>query len=124
MFVTGLAILTLLLAIIILVQYLQLMLSTLIFEIRLMLRLGHSTEVIKNKFVRYFVILFSTMAFISFVSFCFLSKAIEGKLVSSGILIGDAISMWSVAALFAVFVIFTATVNIYTRRVIQAQFHS
>jgi hypothetical protein len=64
------------------------------------------------------------MAFISFVSFCFLSKAIEGKLVSSGILIGDAISMWSVAALFAVFVIFTATVNIYTRRVIQAQFHS
>jgi hypothetical protein len=45
-------------------------------------------------------------------------------LVSSGILIGDAISMWSVAALFAVFVIFTATVNIYTRRVIQAQFHS
>jgi hypothetical protein len=124
MFVTGLAILTLLLAIIILVQYLQLMLSTLIFEIRLMLRLGHSTEVIKNKFVRYFVILFSTMAFISFVSFCFLSKAIEGKLVSSGILIGDAISMWSVAALFAVFVIFTATVNFYTRRVIQAQFHS
>jgi hypothetical protein len=124
MFVTGLAILTLLLAIIILVQYLQIMLSTLIFEIRLMLRLGHSTEVIKNKFVRYFVILFSTMAFISFVSFCFLSKAIEGKLVSSGILIGDAISMWSVAALFAVFVIFTATVNIYTRRVIQAQFHS
>ena len=121
-FTVSLAILTLLLSIIIMIQYLQLMLSSLSFEIRLMLRLGHSIKILKNKFLRYFVFVFVLIALIAFVSFYFLSLAIDHELISSGILMNESISMWSIASLFVVFIIFVVTVNVYTSRRIKAQF--
>ena len=121
-FMVSLAILTLLLSIIIMIQYLQLILSSLSFEIRLMLRLGHSIKILKNKFLRYFVFVFVLIALISFVSFYFLSLAIDHELISSGILMSESISMWSIASLFVVFIIFVVTVNVYTSRRIKAQF--
>lgn len=121
-FMLSLAILTLLLSIIIMIQYLQLMLSSLSFEIRLMLRLGHSIKILKNKFLRYFVFVFVLISLISFVSFYFLSLAIDHELISSGILMNESISMWSIASLFVVFIIFVVTVHVYTSRRIKAQF--
>ena len=121
-FMVSLAILTLSLSIIIMIQYLQLMLSNLSFEIRLMLRLGHSIKILKNKFLRYFVFVFVLISLISFVSFYFISLAIDHELISSGILMNESISMWSIASLFVVFIIFVVTVNVYTSRRIKAQF--
>ena len=121
-FMVSLAILTLLLSIIIMIQYLQLMLSSLSFEIRLMLRLGHSIKILKNKFLRYFVFVFVLISLISFVSFYFISLAIDHELISSGILMNESISIWSIVSLFVVFIIFAVTVHVYTSRRIKAQF--
>ena len=121
-FMASLAILTLLLSIIIMIQYLQLMLSSLSFEIRLMLRLGYSIKILKDKFLHYFVFVFVLISLISFVSFYFLSLAIDHELISSGILMNESISMWSIASLFVVFIIFVVTVHVYTSRRIKAQF--
>ncbi len=124
MFMLSLAVLTLSLSIIIMIQYLQLMLSSLSFEIRLMLRLGHSIKTLKSKFFRYFMFVFILTALISFGSFYFLSLTIDDKLISSGILIKESTSIWTVVSLLAVFIIFAITVDIYTTRKIKAQFFS
>lgn len=124
MFMLSLAILTLSLSIIVMIQYLQLMLSSLSFEIRLMLRLGHSIKTLKSKFFRYFMFVFILTALISFGSFYFLSLTIDHKLISSGILIKESTSIWTLVSLLAVFIIFAITVDIYTTRKIKAQFFS
>jgi hypothetical protein len=124
MFMLSLAVLTLSLSIIIMIQYLQLMISSLSFEIRLMLRLGHSIKTLKSKFFRYFMFVFILTALISFGSFYFLSLTIDDKLISSGILIKESTSIWTVVSLLAVFIIFAITVDIYTTRKIKAQFFS
>ena len=124
MFMFSLAVLTLSLSIIIMIQYLQLMLSSLSFEIRLMLRLGHSIKTLKSKFFRYFMFVFILTALISFGSFYFLSLTIDHKLISSGILIKESTSIWTLVSLLAVFIIFAITVDIYTTRKIKAQFFS
>ena len=121
--VTSLALLTLLLSFIIMIQYLQSLLSNLSFEIRVMLRLGHSIHILKNKFLRFFAMVFTIVSSVSFVSFYFLSSVIENKLISSGILISNTISAWSVVSLFVVFIIFTFSINFYTTRQIKAQFY-
>tara|TARA_E500000331_G_scaffold297306_1_gene296553 strand:+ start:235 stop:1413 length:1179 start_codon:yes stop_codon:yes gene_type:complete len=123
-FMLSLAALTLSLSIVIMIQYLQLMLSNLTFEIRLMLRLGHSIQTLKNNFLRYFVFVFMLISIISFVSFYLLSITIDHKLLRSGILVNESISTWTLVSLLAVFIIFALTVNIYTARKIKAQFFS
>ena len=74
---TSLALLTLFLSVVITIQYLQMMLSELTFEIRLMLRLGHSIQALKNIFLRFFMLVFSANSLISFVCFYLLNVAIN-----------------------------------------------
>ena len=121
---TSLALLTLFLSLVITIQYLQMMLSELTFEIRLMLRLGHSIQALKNIFLRFFMLVFSANSLISFVCFYFLNVAINNRLIRSGIIINESISLWSISALFIAFIIFTILVNFFTVRRIKSQFHS
>ena len=120
----SLALLTLFLSVVITIQYLQMMLSELTFEIRLMLRLGHSIQALKNIFLRFFMLVFSANSLISFVCFYFLNVAINNRLIRSGIIINESISLWSISALFIAFIIFTILVNFFTVRRIKSQFHS
>ena len=121
---TSLALLTLFLSVVITIQYLQMMLSELTFEIRLMLRLGHSIQALKNIFLRFFMLVFSANSLISFVCFYFLNVAINNRLIRSGIIINESISLWSISTLFIAFIIFTILVNFFTVRRIKSQFHS
>ena len=121
---TSLALLTLFLSVVITIQYLQMMLSELTFEIRLMLRLGHSIQALKNIFLRFFMLVFSANSLISFVCFYFLNVAINNRLIRSGIIINESISLWSISTLFIAFIIFTILVNFFTFRRIKNQFHS
>ena len=121
---TSVALLTLFLSVVITIQYLQMMLSELTFEIRLMLRLGHSIQALKNIFLRFFMLVFSANSLISFVCFYFLNVAINNRLIRSGIIINESISLWSISALFIAFIIFTILVNFFTVRRIKSQFHS
>ena len=120
----SLALLTLFLSVVITIQYLQMMLSELTFEIRLMLRLGHSIQALKNIFLRFFMLVFSANSLISFVCFYFLNVAINNRLIRSGIIINESISLWSISTLFIAFIIFTILVNFFTVRRIKSQFHS
>ena len=120
----SLALLTLFLSVVITIQYLQMMLSELTFEIRLMLRLGHSIQALKNIFLRFFMLVFSANSLISFVCFYFLNVAINNRLIRSGIIINESISLWSISTLFIAFIIFTILVNFFTFRRIKSQFHS
>ena len=121
---TSLALLTLFLSVVITIQYLQMMLSELTFEIRLMLRLGHSIQALKNIFLRFFMLVFFANSLISFVCFYFLNVAINNRLIRSGIITNESISLWSISALFIAFIIFTILVNFFTVRRIKSQFHS
>ena len=119
-----LSLITVALSIVVLVQYLQLMLSNSLYELRVMLRLGHTVTALKNVFLRYFLILFAALSGIALIAFYFLRIFIEGKLHSSGILLDSSYSEASLFSLFMVFVIFVILVNYSTYYKIRAQFHA
>ena len=108
--VVSLAILTLLLSLMLMIQYLQLILSNCTYEISVMLRLGHTVAKIRNIFLSYFSIVFLLMSIISLITFHILSQVIENKLVASGIILEQGTSAYSLLALCIVFITFVGAI--------------
>ena len=119
-----LSLITVALSIIVLVQYLQLMLTNSLYELRIMLRLGHTVSSLKNVFLRYFVMLFAILSGIALVAFYVVRQFIEIKLSNSGILLDSSYSEASFVSLLLVFVIFVILVNYSTFYKIRSQFHA
>ena len=108
--VISLAILTLFLSLMLMIQYLQLILTNCTYEISVMLRLGHTVAKIRNVFLSYFSIVFLIMSVISLITFYILSQIIEQKLIASGIILETGISVYSILALCIVFITFVGAI--------------
>jgi hypothetical protein len=80
--VITLSILTLLLSLMLMIQYLQLILSNCVYEIKIMLRLGHTVKTMRNVFLRYFSIIFFVLSILSFTAFYLSTQVIEYKLIA------------------------------------------
>jgi len=108
--VITLSILTLLLSLMLMIQYLQLILSNCIYEIKIMLRLGHTVKTMRNVFLRYFSIVFFVLSILSFTAFYLLTQVIESKLIASGIILDTGVSTYSILSLCIVFITFVITI--------------
>jgi hypothetical protein len=108
--VISLAILTLFLSLMLMIQYLQLILTNCTYEISVMLRLGHTVAKIRNVFLSYFSMVFLIMSIISLITFYILSQIIEQKLIASGIILETGISVYSILALCIVFITFVGAI--------------
>jgi hypothetical protein len=108
--VISLAILTLFLSLMLMIQYLQLILTNCTYEISVMLRLGHTVAKIRNVFLSYFSIVFLIMSVISLITFYILSQIIEQKLIASGIILETGVSIYSILALCIVFITFVGAI--------------
>ena len=108
--VITLSILTLLLSLMLMIQYLQLILSNCVYEIKIMLRLGHTVKTMRNVFLRYFSIVFFVLSILSFTAFYLLTQVIESKLIASGIILDTGVSTYSILSLCIVFITFVITI--------------
>ena len=75
--ISGISLITVFLAVLVLVQYLQLVLARNDYEIRTLLRLGHAPNVMTNVFTKYFSSIFIMVLCSSFLVFVFVKQYLD-----------------------------------------------
>ena len=108
--ISVVSLLTVFLAMLVLVQYLQLILSRNEYEIRTLLRFGHAPKVLIRIFVNYFVKLFLVILLLSLGVFGMLKFYLEQLFISGGISLDSSISFFLYIAIVLVFGVFTFSI--------------
>ncbi|NCA21725.1 MAG: ABC transporter permease [Crocinitomicaceae bacterium] len=93
----------------VLIQYLQLLMSHNNYEIRTLLRLGYAPKKLIFSFFNYFIVLFLGISFLSFVSFILLKFFIDEIFQTGGIYLNQEISFTSIASLLASLFVFATS---------------
>lgn len=97
--ISGISIITVLLSGLVLIQYLQLLMTNNKYEIRTLLRLGYTPKELINAFFRYFLKLFVIIASLGFLSFTGLKNIVDEIFKTGGINLNQSISLISVITL-------------------------
>jgi hypothetical protein len=93
----------------VLIQYLQLLMSHNNYEIRTLLRLGYAPKKLIFSFFNYFLRLFLGISILSFVSFILLKFFIDEIFQTGGIYLNQEISFTSIASLLASLFVFATS---------------
>lgn len=97
--ISGISVITVLLSGLVLIQYLQLLMSHNKYEIRTLLRLGYAPKELINAFFLYFLKLFAIIASLGFLSFVGLKFIIDEIFKTGGINLNQSISWISIITL-------------------------
>jgi hypothetical protein len=104
--ISGISVITVLLSGLVLIQYLQLLMTHNKYEIRTLLRLGYAPKGLINAFFWYFLKLFVIIASLGFLSFVGLKFIIDEIFKTGGIYLNESISLISVITLIISLLIF------------------
>jgi hypothetical protein len=108
--VLGISVIAVFLSGLVLIQYLQLLLSKNTYEVRTLLRLGYAPSLLTRHFFVYFTKVFGVIGLLSVVSFACFKLWIDGLLADGGLYIGSTYTATSISALlfaYAVFALFS-----------------
>ena len=97
--ISGISVITVLLSGLVLIQYLQLLMTHNKYEIRTLLRLGYAPKGLINAFFLYFLKLFVIIASLGFLSFIGLKNIVDEIFKTGGINLNQSISWISVITL-------------------------
>ena len=113
--ITGVSVIALLMSSLVLLQYLQLLISNNYYEIRTLLRQGfHPNNLIKS-FWFYFIKLFAIIASIGFIAFILLKILVDHLLIAGGIALKSSLSVEAILALIISLILF-AIASYWTAR--------
>ena len=104
--ISGISVIAVLLSGLVLIQYLQLLMTNNKYEIRTLLRLGYAPKELINAFFLYFLKLFAIIASLGFLSFVGLKFIIDEIFKTGGINLNESISWISVFTLIISLLIF------------------
>ena len=114
--ISTISCLTVFLSLLVLVQYLQLILTKNSYEIRTMLRLGHSPEIISMVFIKYFVRLFAMIMTLSILVFIPSKLYLQKVFVANGISLDASVSYYLYIVAVLVFCLFAFSIWKSTRK--------
>lgn len=109
MVVLGISVIAVFLSGLVLIQYLQLLLSRNSYEVRTLLRLGFHPRILTKRFFYYFSKVFGIIAVLSITAFIFSKIWIDRLLADGGVYIGEGITLMSILALVLAYAIFALT---------------
>ena len=113
--ITGVSVIALIMSGLVLLQYLQLLISNNYYEIRTLLRQGFHPNVLIKSFSFYFMKLFAIVASIGFAAFILLKMLVDRILTSGGITLKASISKEAIFALIISLLLF-AIASFWTAR--------
>ncbi len=122
--ITVVSLLTVFLAILVLVQYLQLVLTHNEYEIRTVLRLGHSPNVLIRIFMLYFLKLFALVLLSSLALYFVLKYYLEQLFISGGISLDTSVSYYLYITLVLVFGLFAFSIWKSSKNKLERTFNS
>ena len=104
--VLGISIIAVFVSGLVLIQYLQLLLSKNTYEVRTLLRLGYSPKLLTRHFFLYFTKVFGIVAALSLVCFVLFKFWLDALFEEGGLYIGTTFTITSIASLLAAYGIF------------------
>ncbi|MDH4474157.1 MAG: hypothetical protein QE487_16240 [Fluviicola sp.] len=104
--VLGISVIAVFVSGLVLIQYLQLLLSKNTYEVRTLLRLGYSPKLLTRHFFLYFTKVFGIVALLSLTSFVLFKFWLDTLFEEGGLYIGTTFTVTSIASLLAAYGIF------------------
>lgn len=91
----------------VLIQYMQLLMSKNAYEVRTLLRIGYHPDNVIRQFFIYFVKVFGIVMGLGLISFLIAKYFLDKTFKEGGLYIDTEITLWSMVALFSAFALFT-----------------
>lgn len=114
--ISSISLLAVFLSMLVLIQYLQLIMTKNDYEIRTLLRLGHAPNQLIRVFLRYFMILFSVVAVLSLLLFIPAKYYLQQIFISNGISLDSSLSIYLFLLVFFVFIVFALSIWLSTKK--------
>ena len=114
--ISSISLLAVFLSMLVLIQYLQLIMTKNDYEIRTLLRLGHAPNQLIKVFLRYFMILFSVVAVLSLLLFIPAKYYLQQIFISNGISLDSSLSIYLFLLVFFVFIVFALSIWLSTKK--------
>lgn len=117
------ALTTLLLSSLILIQFLQLLVSRNSYNIQTLIRIGYDHKKMIKLFVKYLVLFFAAVSFFTILVFGLVKFSIDGLFQKGGLYLSDSFSFLSLFILFFVFLLFVISVYRIAKKEILKHYH-
>jgi len=114
--ISTISLLAVFLSMLVLIQYLQLIMTKNDYEIRTLLRLGHAPNQLIKVFLRYFMSLFSVVAVLSLLLFIPAKYYLQQTFISNGISLDSSLSIYLFLLVFFVFIVFALSIWLSTKK--------
>ena len=114
--ISVISLLAVFLSMLVLIQYLQLIMTKNDYEIRTLLRLGHSPNQLIKVFLRYFMSLFSVVTVLSLLLFIPAKYYLQQIFISNGISLDSSLSIYLFLLVIFVFIVFALSIWLSTKK--------
>ena len=114
--ISAISLLAVFLSMLVLIQYLQLIMTKNDYEIRTLLRLGHTPNQLIKVFLRYFMSLFSVVAVLSLLLFIPAKYYLQQIFISNGISLDSSLSIYLFLLVIFVFAVFALSIWLSTKK--------
>ena len=114
--ISAISLLAVFLSMLVLIQYLQLIMTKNDYEIRTLLRLGHSPNQLIKVFLRYFMSLFSVVVVLSLLLFIPAKYYLQQIFISNGISLDSSLSIYLFLLVIFVFIVFALSIWLSTKK--------
>lgn len=104
--VIGISVIAVFVSCLVLIQYMQLLITRNIYEVRTLMRIGYHPKRLVRKFFKYFSIIFAIVIGVGFISFLLLKLWLDNMFEAGGIYIDTTYTLWSVGALILAYLFF------------------
>ena len=114
--ISAISLLAVFLSMLVLIQYLQLIMTKNDYEIRTLLRLGHAPNQLIQVFLRYFMSLFSVVTVLSLLLFIPAKYYLQQIFISNGISLDSSLSIYLFLLVIFVFIVFALSIWLSTKK--------
>lgn len=104
--ILGISVIAVFVSCLVLIQYLQLLMSKNAYEVRTLIRMGYHPQKIVQTFFIYFIKIFGVVMIAGIVIFLIFKFALDGIFADGGLQLGTSISLLSLLSLLISFVLF------------------
>ena len=114
--ISAISLLAVFLSMLVLIQYLQLIITKNDYEIRTLLRLGHAPNQLIKVFLKYFMSLFSVATVLSLLLFIPAKYYLQQIFISNGISLDSSLSIYLFLLVLFVFIVFALSIWLSTKK--------
>ncbi len=114
--ISTISLLAVFLSMLVLIQYLQLIITKNDYEIRTLLRLGHAPNQLIKVFLKYFMSLFSVATVLSLLIFIPAKYYLQQIFISNGISLDSSLSIYLFLLVLFVFIVFALSIWLSTKK--------